>query len=232
VFFDNFFTSYNLLVSLREQQIKATGTVRENRLRNCPLVDTEAMKREERGVFDVKCDKQVMAVKWHDNQCVTVASNYDSVQPVGTAKRWSSSKKALTDLPQPAVVGSYNAHMGGVDIYNAHMGGVDILDRFMANYRPAFRSKKWWWPLFLNGICMAAVAAWRLHVELGGSFDQLAFRRYLVRTLLQRSDKPRAVLSGPSSKPVDDVRYDGMQHHLVQNDKHRQDADCVTRMHT
>ena len=43
VFFDNFFTSYDLLVFLREQQIKATGTVRENRLRNCPLVDTKVM---------------------------------------------------------------------------------------------------------------------------------------------------------------------------------------------
>ena len=31
VYFDNFFTLYNLLKSLAEQNIKATGTVRENR---------------------------------------------------------------------------------------------------------------------------------------------------------------------------------------------------------
>ena len=96
-----------------------------------------------------------MAVKWNDNQCVTVATNFSTVEPLHKAKRWSSAKKASIDLPQPAVVHEYNLHMGG----------VDILDRFMSNYRPVFRSKKWWWPLFINGLNMAVVAAWRLHVE-------------------------------------------------------------------
>ena len=86
-------------------------------------------------------------------------------------KRWSVAKKAAIEVPQPTVVNN-----------NCHMGGVDILDSFMANYRPTFRSKKWWWPLFLNGLNMLVVAAWKLHVEVGGKFDQLAFRRYIVRS--------------------------------------------------
>jgi len=46
-------------------------------------------------------------------------------------KRWSVSKKAAIEVPQPTVVNNYNCHMGG----------VDMLDSFMANYRPKFRSK-------------------------------------------------------------------------------------------
>ena len=33
-FFDNLFTSYDLLVHLRERGFEATGTMRENRLKN------------------------------------------------------------------------------------------------------------------------------------------------------------------------------------------------------
>lgn len=156
VYFDNFFSSYILLSSLRDMNIKATGTVRENRLKSCPLTDSKQMKKKERGFYEAKCDRRLMAVKWNDNQCVTVATNFSTVEPLHKAKRWSSAKKASIDLPQPAAVHEYNLHMGG----------VDILDRFMSNYRPVFRSKKWWWPLFINGLNMAVVAAWRLHVEV------------------------------------------------------------------
>ena len=131
VYFDNFFTSYDLLLHLRDRKFKATGTVRDNRLKQCPLPDSKAMKKKDRGYYEARCDKNVIAVKWHDNSCVTVASNFDTVQPMGKAKRWSSAKKCLVDLQQPAVITSYNRHMGG----------VDILDRFMSNYRPIFRSK-------------------------------------------------------------------------------------------
>jgi len=37
IFFDNFFTSFNLLAIIREKGFCATGTVRENRVGNCNL---------------------------------------------------------------------------------------------------------------------------------------------------------------------------------------------------
>jgi hypothetical protein len=156
VYFDSFFTSYSLLSSLKDMNMKATGTVRENRLKKCPLTDSKLMKKTERGFFEAKCDRRLVAVKWLDNQCVTVATNFSTVESLSKAKRWSSAKKATIDLPQPAVIREYNLHMGG----------VDLLDRFMSNYRTVFRSKKWWWPLFVNGLNMAVVASWRLHVEV------------------------------------------------------------------
>jgi hypothetical protein len=79
VFFDNFFTSYDLLVHLQETNVKARGTARENRLKKCPLMNTSVMKKLERGVCDISEDKKVSAVKWNDNQCVIVATNYANV---------------------------------------------------------------------------------------------------------------------------------------------------------
>jgi hypothetical protein len=131
VFFDNFFTSYELLAHLKSLEVKATGTVRENRLKQCPLQDTKLMKKTTRGAFDTKCDGIVGVVKWHNNQCVTVATNYDSIDTVGKVKRWSTANKKVIEVPQPTVVNSYNCHMGC----------VDLLDSFMANYRPTFDQK-------------------------------------------------------------------------------------------
>ena len=87
MFFDNIFTSYDLLVHLKSLNIKATGTVRENRLKRCPLMDTKLMKKTPRETHDSKCDGIVGAVKWHVNQCVAVATNYDSVETIGKVKR-------------------------------------------------------------------------------------------------------------------------------------------------
>jgi len=108
VFFDIFFTSYDLLVYLQETDMKATGTARENRLKKCPLISTSTMKKMERGVYDSKGDKKVSAVKWNDNQCVVVATNYADVTAMTKTKRWSSSAKKHVDVPQPTVVASYN----------------------------------------------------------------------------------------------------------------------------
>jgi len=89
------------------------------------------MKKTVCGTHDSKCDGIVGAVKWHDNQCVAVATNYYSVEAVGKVKRWSVASKAVVEVPQPTVVNHYNCHMGG----------VVLLDSFMANYRPTFHSK-------------------------------------------------------------------------------------------
>ena len=45
VFFDNLFTGYELLVHLRDLGYQATGTIRENRLKKCPLMETEEIKK-------------------------------------------------------------------------------------------------------------------------------------------------------------------------------------------
>lgn len=58
IFFDNFFTSLSLLEKLKERNIRATGTMREDRIGGCPLEDSKTMKKKERGVLDYKSEKK------------------------------------------------------------------------------------------------------------------------------------------------------------------------------
>jgi hypothetical protein len=45
-----------------------------------------------------------------------MATNYDSVDPVGNVKRWFTVEKAKVDIPQPLLFQTYNSSMGGVDL--------------------------------------------------------------------------------------------------------------------
>ena len=47
VLFDNFFSSYDLFVALKNQGFWATGTLRENRLRKCPILPAKELKKQE-----------------------------------------------------------------------------------------------------------------------------------------------------------------------------------------
>ena len=73
VFFDNFFTSPNLMLKLFEDGIYATGTVRSNR-KHMPNLKTD--KQMKRGEHDwLACDT-ISATKWMDNRSVILLSYY------------------------------------------------------------------------------------------------------------------------------------------------------------
>jgi len=73
---------------------------------------------------------------------------------------------------------------------------------------------------------MLIVAAWKLHVEVGGKFDRLSFRRYIVCGMMY-AVKPVAPRTGPGARPVEDVRKDGVEHHLMTNDKQSRCRVCT-----
>ena len=52
IYFDNFFTSLRLINYLSGKNVKATGTVRVNRVEKCPLSSVNAMKKTCRGTYD------------------------------------------------------------------------------------------------------------------------------------------------------------------------------------
>ncbi|KRX30107.1 PiggyBac transposable element-derived protein 3 [Trichinella murrelli] len=56
--FDNFFTSYDLLVKLTDSGMRANGTTR--------------------GSFDYRSDGKFYVAKWHDNSLLTVASSWQT----------------------------------------------------------------------------------------------------------------------------------------------------------
>ncbi|XP_066955141.1 piggyBac transposable element-derived protein 2-like [Macrobrachium rosenbergii] len=48
IFFDNFFTSYALMVDLTKQDFRARGTIRENRTEKCHLLPKKEIEKKER----------------------------------------------------------------------------------------------------------------------------------------------------------------------------------------
>ena len=89
VYFDNFFTSYQLLHDLKLLGYRATGTIRDNRTKKCPLIPVKAMKKLPRAEYDYRFDKsnEITIVRWKDNNIVTIASNFDHVEPLGKVKK-------------------------------------------------------------------------------------------------------------------------------------------------
>ena len=85
--FDNLFTGYDLLVHLMNIGYRATCTMRENRIKNCLLKTTSLIKKEETGSYDYRFNtkNEIIIVKWLDNKCVIVGTNYDTVATSGAS---------------------------------------------------------------------------------------------------------------------------------------------------
>uniref|UniRef100_A0A3B3IBA3 PiggyBac transposable element-derived protein domain-containing protein n=1 Tax=Oryzias latipes TaxID=8090 RepID=A0A3B3IBA3_ORYLA len=107
LFFDNWFTSVPLILTLAQQGIHCAGT----------------LKRTGRGSFDQKTamvgETTLHVVKWYDNRSVSLLSDYIGAHPVTDVDRWDGKQKKVIRVPCPAVVTEYNNNMGGVDLLDS-----------------------------------------------------------------------------------------------------------------
>lgn len=208
VYFDNFFTTYKLLVHLKNEGYQATGTIRENRMMKCPLETCKVIGKKVRGSMDARYDhtNEISVVRWNDNSVVTVASNCETADTTVSVKRYNRKEKKEVSVPQPKVIATYNKYMGGVDLH----------DNAVANYRITVRGKKWWWPLFINMLDSAIVNAWKMHrlVYSDKIISQLDFRSELVRSLISVNKTASRHTTGrgsrisvPSASRLDNVGH-------------------------
>ena len=156
VFFDNFFSSYDLFVALKNKGFRATGTLRENRLRKCPIPPAKELKKQERGWLKYAFEEtnEIFIAKWKDNSIVILGTNYNTVGPLDSFKRWSKDMKKNVDTQRPHLCVTYVQGMGG----------VDSLDQAINANRNGIRRKKWWWVLFTYMLNTCMVNAWRLYL--------------------------------------------------------------------
>lgn len=210
-FFDNFFSSFQLLAALRQKGFFATGTVRENRTNNCPLENTKEIGKKERGTYDSAHDENsgISLVRWNDNSVVTTISNHYNELPISTAKRYNRKEKKDMNINQPNII----------RVYNKYMGGVDLHDNGVANYRITVRGKKWWWPLFTNAVDSMVVNSWKIYNTVNKQkMSQIDFKSYIALRLLkmhQNVPKPSS-----SAVPVE-LRFDGLGHVISKNENIR-----------
>lgn len=225
VFFDNFFGGLPLLQELKNKNIRATCTMREDRIPKCPLENSAIMKKRGRGTLDYKTekDKNIIIAKWNDNSIVTVASNVCGVQPMQQVKRYSQHEKKHVLIPQPNLI----------NLYNKKMGGVDRFDQNVSLYRIQIRGKKWYFPLISDCIDSAEQNAWQLHRISGGKLDHLAFRRRLACNLLETYGKGCSSKAGRSSKNCKaDSRFDRLDHLVVPQEKQTRCGMCHSKCTT
>ena len=112
LYFDNFFTSHQLLDNLGKKNLRATGTVRINRMMKYPL---NILKKDERASLDYRSDGNVLFVQWKDNSVVFIGTNFSSITPLKKVNRWvKGAGKVASD--QPNLIADYKTGMGGVDL--------------------------------------------------------------------------------------------------------------------
>lgn len=210
VYCDNFFTGLPLVSELKEKNVFLTGTVRNNRIENCPLKDMKKCQKEERGYYDYQLDETngICAVRWHDNSVVTLLSSEHGVQPMQKAKRYSAALKSRIDIPQPYLISQYNQYMGGVDRLDANVGV----------YRIAMRGKKWYTPILFWLIDVAVNNATLLARQYRSDIDTLEFRRSITRVWLQNYGNEK-LQPGPTRKIQTTVPYSVRKHnseHMIE----------------
>ncbi|KAI4471911.1 transposase is4 [Holotrichia oblita] len=209
---------------LGEKGIRASGTVREDRTGKCPLIFSKQLDKQPRGTYDWRYDKdnKITILKWKDNKCVSLATNYDTIEPLCEVQRWIRSRGERTGIPQPRIVANYSTYMGGVDHH----------DWLLEKHGIAIRGKKWYLCLFIRIIDMA--------IKGNNSMSIKQFRRDIAISYLKlgiamrtRKGRPSSAPSSRASVPVD-VRFDNKGHIVGKRDKQRrcQYSNCKGKPRT
>ncbi|CAK1585347.1 unnamed protein product [Parnassius mnemosyne] len=223
VYFDNWFTSLELLYHLRnEWGVLSLGTIRKDRLRNCCLSSDKVMKKKGRGTYEVMCDndKKIAVTKWVDNQCIHIASSFCAEDPVTTIERYDKIEKKRISVPCPKVI----------KVYNAHMGGVDIADMLTALYRIHMKTRRWYISIFAQVLDIALNNSWLLHRRDCSQLTEKSlplkkFRMQVALALIQGNntasqrvtldDAPADLIAKPFvPRPIEEIRYDRFDHFI------------------
>ena len=213
VFMDNFFCSMRLLKFLGDKNIRASGTLRQNRIsKSCTISRKKIMQQGKRGDMEQEtaADNSTTLIAWKDNRVVYFASNCDQKSPEQNVKRYCRDAKQKVTVKQPL----------GIHKYNKSMGGVDRADQNVSAYRISIRSNKWWWPLFAWVPDMVVQNAWFLYRKNKApndpSYDLLGFRREVAEVILQKFSRNSSRTSNRtdtiSRNVSNDIRYDQIGH--------------------
>jgi hypothetical protein len=156
VFFDNYFTNYELLKSLKENEIYACGTVNTN----CKVFPKfPNVTKMTCGQHEWFCSNdRVSVVAWKDNKPVLVATNFIDPEPVTRVNR-KSKDGTIQQIAYPELI----------NIYNMNVNCVDHFDELKSLYEINRKSKKWWHCIFFFFLDAMVVNAFILHKQFADS---------------------------------------------------------------
>ena len=205
--------------------------------KDCPLMDKKTMKKTtERGYLECykEEERNILMVRWHDNNAVTVCSNFEGVNPKAIVRRWSQAKKEYIYVEQPSMI----------ENYNVYMGGTDQMDQQVSTYRPTIKNKKWYFPIFVFMIEVSCYNAWIVMKKLDQQDKTIAyvdFIRVICTTYLTKYKTERQIgrkvnsiygTSAVANRVTDSVRFDGLHHYIGMMEKKSRCALCLKTVKT
>ena len=103
IFFDNYFTSPELHVRLKEKEIYSVSTPRVNRSRYWPLSNENNLKKKGRGIIEelIDINNGIFVCAWYDNKRVVTMSNCLRKNPVSECDRYDRSQKKKDQTTAP-----------------------------------------------------------------------------------------------------------------------------------
>ena len=160
LFYDNWFSSLELLEELSKRSIFTLSTIRFQRIPSLSFPsDTEMRKTLGRGGHiekqaDFGESAVISAVKWFDNKGVHLMSNFVGAEPTTKVQRYDRKTKTFLEIDCPQIVRTYNKFMGGIDSFDAYIA----LYRIKIKTTTKFHKR-----IFFHILDMFIVNAWLLY---------------------------------------------------------------------
>lgn len=165
---DNYYTSPDLFLTLRNLGFGACGTVRVNR-RGVPACIKAKRKMTKGEVKSVSTDG-VLALQWMDKRQVTILSTIHDDSMTTKRRRTRLSSTGLEEIDKPTAI---------VD-YNTYMGGVDKSDQLLSYYSFHHRTIKWWKRAAFHLLNVAYVNAYVIYKSTSSPGRKLTHECFLV----------------------------------------------------
>jgi hypothetical protein len=113
LYFDNYFTNYNVIEALGMKKIYCADTARVNRFSNPPLTPDNDMKKTARGNMEEAFTSGGLVVtKWFDNKPVIVDPYFVGIGNKDQCKKYDKSRKEYVQVVRPDVIRRYYESMG------------------------------------------------------------------------------------------------------------------------
>ena len=134
VFFDNLFSSPELMKYLLSKGIYRVATLRANRNHNCLILAEKGMKKQGRDATTdvVGTEQKVVVCSWYDNRRVLTISKFVGITPIDECNCYDRAQKKMLTVGRPA----------SVALHNRFIGGVDKTDMLMALYKSKCKTSK------------------------------------------------------------------------------------------
>ena len=148
VYFDNYYTSMDLMHELLSRYTFACGTVHANR-KGLPVAVTKSKLKKGESVFRHK--GEILCLKHHDRREVCLLSTIHDANEVLVKNRLGN------HVLKPEVI----------VVYNQHMSGCDLADQLMTSYSFLRCNLKWWRKLFFHLLLLLLNNAYILNKKFG-----------------------------------------------------------------